>query len=144
MPNNMMAWAYRKNARHRNPRKDAMREAVCYKTRGRPRRRWLDCVQGPEKDGYQQVEGQSTEPRSLEAYCGGGQGPPRAVELFRRNKERLCSWTSWTQDGVLLVRRQWGPGCYLYSNDVSGCWQMPRHTNVWHPYTKRSKTWGGS
>ena len=28
-----MAWAYRKNARHRNPKKDAVQEAVCNKTK---------------------------------------------------------------------------------------------------------------
>jgi len=28
MPKNTMAWAYRKNARHRNPKKDAVRKAV--------------------------------------------------------------------------------------------------------------------
>jgi len=33
MPKNKMAWAYRKNARHRNPKKDAVRKAVCNKTK---------------------------------------------------------------------------------------------------------------
>ena len=28
-----MAWAYRKNARHSNPKKDAVRKAVCKKTK---------------------------------------------------------------------------------------------------------------
>ena len=41
--------------------------------------RWLDDVHGPEKDGYKRMERQSKGPRDLEAYCSGGQGPPRAV-----------------------------------------------------------------
>jgi len=36
-------------------------------------------VHGPEKDGDKRMERQSKEPRDLEAYCSGGQGPPRAV-----------------------------------------------------------------
>jgi len=36
-------------------------------------------VHGPEKDGYKRMERQSKGPRDLEAYCSGGQGPPRAV-----------------------------------------------------------------
>ena len=28
-----MAWAYRKNERHRNPKKDAAQKAVCNKTK---------------------------------------------------------------------------------------------------------------
>ena len=35
MPKNKMAWAYRKNARHRNPKKDAARKAVGNKTQGK-------------------------------------------------------------------------------------------------------------
>ena len=33
MPKNKMAWAYRKNARHRNHKEDAVRKAVCNKTK---------------------------------------------------------------------------------------------------------------
>ena len=33
MPKNKMAWAYRKNARHSNPKKDAVRKAVCNTTK---------------------------------------------------------------------------------------------------------------
>jgi hypothetical protein len=29
MPKNMMAWSYRKNARHCNPKKDVLRKVVC-------------------------------------------------------------------------------------------------------------------
>jgi hypothetical protein len=29
MSKNMMAWSYRKNARHHNPKKDAVWKAVC-------------------------------------------------------------------------------------------------------------------
>jgi hypothetical protein len=28
MPKNMMAWSYRKNAKHRSPKKDVVRKAV--------------------------------------------------------------------------------------------------------------------
>ena len=35
MPRNMMAWSYRKNARHRNPKKDVVRKAVRNKTKRR-------------------------------------------------------------------------------------------------------------
>ena len=44
MPKNKMAWAYRKNARHSNPKKDAVRKAVCNKTKRKTRMRWLDDV----------------------------------------------------------------------------------------------------
>jgi len=33
MPKNKMAWAYRKNARHSNPKKYVVRKAVCNKTK---------------------------------------------------------------------------------------------------------------
>ena len=33
MPKNTMTWAYRKKARCRNPKKDAVRKAVCNKTK---------------------------------------------------------------------------------------------------------------
>ena len=38
--------------------------------------KWLDV---PEKDGYKRMERESKGPRDLEAYCSGGQVPPRAV-----------------------------------------------------------------
>jgi len=44
MQKNEMAWAYRKNARHRNPKKDAVRKAVCNKRKRGRRMRWLDDV----------------------------------------------------------------------------------------------------
>jgi hypothetical protein len=33
MSKNSMAWSCRKNARHRNSKKDAVRKAICYKTK---------------------------------------------------------------------------------------------------------------
>jgi len=33
MPKNTMAWPHRKNARHRNSKKDVVRKAVCNKTK---------------------------------------------------------------------------------------------------------------
>ena len=33
MPKNTMAWPYRKNARHRNPKKDVVRKAVRNETK---------------------------------------------------------------------------------------------------------------
>ena len=69
-----------KNARHNNPKKDAVRKAVRNKTKRKTKNEMAGCrVHGPEKDGYKRMERQSKEPRDLEAYCNGGQGPPRAV-----------------------------------------------------------------
>ena len=59
--------------------KDAVRKAVCNKTKRKTKNEvagWR--VHGPEKDGYKRMERQSKGPRDLEAYCSGGQGPPRA------------------------------------------------------------------
>ena len=33
MPKNTMAWSHRKNARHRNSKKDVVRKVVCNKTK---------------------------------------------------------------------------------------------------------------
>ena len=70
MPKNTMAWSYRKNARHCNPKKDVVRKAVCNKTK-RKTKNEMDGrrVHGPEKDGCKRMERQSKESR----------GPPRAV-----------------------------------------------------------------
>jgi hypothetical protein len=43
MPKNTMAWSYRKNARHRNPKKD-VRNLHATRQRERPKMRWLDDV----------------------------------------------------------------------------------------------------
>ena len=75
-----MAWAYRKNARHRNPKKDAVWKAVRSNTKRKTKNEMVGWrVHGPEKDGYKWMERQSKEPRDLEAYCSGDQGPPPAV-----------------------------------------------------------------
>ena len=75
-----MAWAYRKNARHINPKKDAVRKAVCNKAKRKTKNEMAGWrVHGPEKDGYKRMERQSKGLRDLEAYCSGGQGPTRAV-----------------------------------------------------------------
>ena len=75
-----MAWAYRKNARHSNPKKDAVRKVVCNKTKRKTKNEMAGWhVHGPEKGGCKRMERESKGPRDLEAYCSGGQGPPRAV-----------------------------------------------------------------
>ena len=75
-----MAWAYRKNARHSSPKKDAVRKAVCNKTKRKTKNEMAGWrFHGPEKDGYIRMERQSKGARDLEAYCSGGQGLPRAV-----------------------------------------------------------------
>ena len=75
----MLKWSYRKNARHRNPKKD-VRKAVCNKTKRKTKNEMVGRrVHGPEKDGCKRMERQSKESRGLKAHCRGGQGPPRAV-----------------------------------------------------------------
>ena len=86
MPKNMMAWSYRKNARHRNSKKD-VRKAVCNKTKRKTKNEMTGWrVHGPEKDWNKRMEGQSKGSRGLEAYCKGGQGPPRAVAPSKKTK----------------------------------------------------------
>jgi hypothetical protein len=46
-------------------------------------------VHGPEKDGCKRMERQSKGSRDLEAYHRGGQGPPRAVALFKKKKNYI-------------------------------------------------------
>ena len=85
-----MAWGYRKNARHRNPKKDAVRKAVCNKTKRKTKSEMAGWhVPGPEKDGYKRMERQSKEPRDLEAYFSAGQGPPRAVAPSDDDDDRV-------------------------------------------------------
>ena len=81
-----MAWSCRKNARHRNPKKD-VRKAVCNKTKRKTKNEMAGWrVHGPEKDGDKRMERQSKGSRGLEAYCKGGQGPPRAVAPLKKLK----------------------------------------------------------
>ena len=58
----------------------------------------MTCPNGPEKDGNKRMERQRKESRGLEAYCKGGQGPPRAVVPPKKNVKsaRLRSdyWTT--------------------------------------------------
>jgi len=80
MLKNTMAWSYRKNARHRNPKKDIVRKAVCSKTKRKTENEMVGWrVHRPKKDGCKRMERQSKESRGLEAYRRGGQGPPPAV-----------------------------------------------------------------
>ena len=43
-------------------------------------------VHGPEKDRNKRIERQTKGSRGLEAYCKGGQGPPRAVAPAKKKK----------------------------------------------------------
>jgi hypothetical protein len=57
MPKNKMAWAYRKNARHSNPKKDAVRKAVCNETKRKTKNEMAGLrVHGPEKDGCKRTD----------------------------------------------------------------------------------------
>ena len=61
------------------PKKD-VRKAVCNKTKRKTKNEMAGWrVHGHEKDGNKRMERQSKKSRGLEAYCKGGQGPPRAV-----------------------------------------------------------------
>ena len=44
-------------------------------------------VHGPEKDGNKRMETQNEGSRGLEAYCKGGQDPPRAVAPSKNKKD---------------------------------------------------------
>jgi hypothetical protein len=44
MTKNMMAWSYRKNARHRNSKKKMYGKLYATRRRERPKMRWLDDV----------------------------------------------------------------------------------------------------
>ena len=45
-------------------------------------------VHGPEKDGNKRIERQSKRSKGLEAYCKGGQDPPRAVAPSKKKKKK--------------------------------------------------------
>ena len=87
-----MAWSHRKNARHRISKKDVVRKAVCNKTKRKTKNKMAGWrVHGPEKDGNKRMERQSKGSRGLEAYCKGGQGPPRAVAPPKKKKFHLLT-----------------------------------------------------
>jgi hypothetical protein len=75
----------------------AISKKMLYATRrrGRPKMRWLDEVSMEMRMmGVKRMEGQSKEPRSLEACCREGQGPPRAVAPFGRMEGKISKfWT---------------------------------------------------
>jgi len=75
-------WSYRKNARHRNPKKKDVRKAVCNKTKRKTKNEMAG-----DGDGNKQMERQTKGSRGLEAYCKGGQGPPRAVAPSKKISE---------------------------------------------------------
>jgi hypothetical protein len=88
MPENTMAWPYRKNARQCNSKKD-VRKAVSNKTKRKTKNEMAGRrVHGHEKDGFKRRERQSKESRDLEAYHMGGQGPPTAVAPFKKKKKK--------------------------------------------------------
>jgi len=90
-----MDWSYRKNARHRNSEKDVVRKAVCNKTKRKTKNEMAGWrVHGPEKDGSKWMERQYKGSRGLEAYCKGGQGPPRAVAPSKKIEEVCYSTVS--------------------------------------------------
>ena len=85
-----MAWSHRKNARHRISKKDVVRKAVCNKTKRKTKNEMAGWrIHGPEKDGNKWMERQSKGSRGLEAYCKGGQGPPRAVAPPKKKKKKV-------------------------------------------------------
>jgi hypothetical protein len=86
-------------------------KAVCYKTKTKNEMaRW--CVHGAEKDGCQQVEGQSKESRSLEAYFRRGQGSPRAVLLLGKKEvfklQHMTGWMNTEKYGRNSRGMTWG------------------------------------
>ena len=64
-------------------------KAVCNKTKRKTKNEMAGLrVHGPEKDGNKRTERQSKGSRDLEAYCKGGQGPPRAVAPQKKKKKK--------------------------------------------------------
>ena len=110
MPKNTMALSYRKNARHRNPKENVVRKAVCNKTKRKTKNEMAGWrVHGPEKYGNKRMERQSKGSRDLEAYCKGGQGPPLVVAPPKKKKELLfvIMWfvTGWQEMQVTAADR---------------------------------------
>ena len=112
MPKNTIAWSYRKNETHRNSEKDVIRKAVCNKTKRKTKNEMAGWrVHGPEKDGNKRMEIQSKGSRGLEAYCKGGQGPPRAVTPSKKK-----NWSQSEKKGETTTYNQ-GNGAWI--SDVS-------------------------
>ena len=103
----MMAWSYRKNARHPNPKKDVVRKVVCNKTKRKTKNEMAGWhVHGSEKDGCKRMERQSKELRSLEAHYRGGQGPPQDVAPSGGGLMSSWRWRDWAQVVITLF---WWP-----------------------------------
>jgi hypothetical protein len=70
------------------PKKMLYGKLYATRRRGRPKMRWVNDV-SMEKDGCKRMERQSKESRSLQAYCRGCQGPPRAVAPFGGGGDKI-------------------------------------------------------
>ena len=73
------------------PKKMLYGKLYATRRRVRPRMRWLDDVSMElKKMGINEWRGRAKEPRDLEAYCSGGQGPPRAVAPSDDDDDDIC------------------------------------------------------
>jgi len=91
------------------PKKDVIRKAACNKTKRKTKTEMAGWrVHGPEKDGNKWMEGQSKGLRGLEAYCKGGQGPPRgAVAPSKKKKKKNDSLRCGISSKVLFLSVLW-------------------------------------
>jgi hypothetical protein len=71
------------------PKKD-VRKSVCNKTKRKTKNEMAGRrVHGPEEDGNKRLDRHSKGSRGLEAYCNGGQDPPRAVASLKKKNSIL-------------------------------------------------------